>query len=1313
MAALVHQVSRTHTGEEHTMSTCVRPRLISVLFVLAVLPLPTRAAGTGATWPMAQGDPQHTGRASFSVPESRRNALLFDIALWQTPTGEEASSGWVTSTQMTFFDGAGPGGADLVLGTYHWPKGVAGLDRHDGRVLWSGNPSGGETIGNVVPAFAPDGATVYVTNDSTQTGEWPGGTPLMAFSATAGPGTFRHNGGDADPADLEATHPVISPDGRIFMHRALGVPAAGVDDGASIHHAWIGTGPAVLAASDVSLFQRADGLQAVAVSRDGRLVAWDASSGAIRWAVDIPGGDATPTIDPQNGNVYAAIGEGDVYVAGVNASGQALWGSPSVRVYQYVEGSNDPARVASAGCLSWDRATYYLQTVTNEGTGRLYAIATATGAVRWSYDTQAAGWDIRGSAPIVTQDGTVVVGNDLGRTYYALHDDGTHATLLDTLVVSAPGEARASASLAPDGLLYLPAQVVWRAGNGNGQAPTYRAEKLFNAFDLSAGAVQQLWPPGNQRALARNHAVLVKWVPVVDTSGQFAHYAIYRATAPFASVDGLAPLATVPGSGSASYLDTTAANGTAYWYAVTTVPTAGVEHRNVAGCGPRTPHDETDLQVVTIERTPRFPRYAPWYEDHTAIDPGGFGPYWYSAAMGLSEGQTSETPRWPAPGTTVTYTATIRNRGTNTWSGALPSEWSVDGVPLGGSSAPLTLAPGATASFTLQRTWDGGLHDVRFAMTPQDARAGNDALTIDTKSVPFLTYLDETYAENFREDSAEHPQAATDDIVDWLNRHMARFNALFAAAGSPKRVHYGVLRVLEDGDADPADPPTLDYGVFPFRFRATEDNLRHISGWYVPEDDIDFGLLHEEGHQLGLIDVYQLNLAPEQNLVSGLPYSAPPCLMNACSGFLSPHSAGAMTHWRDQAHGYFGQYLYQLPEHVAFRFLGADGAPLAGATVTLYQMAERPDMGKVVAEPPKAQGTTDANGVWILPNVPIDPALVPPAATGDALHDNPFGYVAVVGHNGLLHARIERDGYTDWAWLDITEVNTAYWAGATTLATFERTLHLGGPILHCLPDDMTENNAAAWSAWADGGTASATDDASFKVVGAASLRAETNGGFDSLWRYPGGLGRFDLGAATHFRFWAWHVNDHGFQSGSPWIVLRGAAGYIELHPTWDILSLAYGQWTHFAVPLAGDETWIRTDHGAVSLDAIDAIEIHADTWDYGFTLWLDGVGFDPPQPGEVSGVMVTPGQLAWAATPLASSYDVVRGSAAGLRTNDFGACLATGVTGTSWGDTARPAPGAAFTYLVRATAPSCGRTGTWGAASDGTPRVNVNPAGCP
>lgn len=1298
------------------LAQTLRFSLVSIVLFAIVLAAP--ASGTDpATWPMSQADPQHSGRAYFSIPESRRTATLFDILRWQTPTGEDPASEWVTSSQMTFFDGAGPEGADLVLGAFHWPKGVAGLDRHDGRTLWSGNPSGGENIGNMVPAFSPDGGTIYVINDSTASPEWPNGTPLMAFPAATGPATYRHNGGDTDPADLEAFNPVIAPDGRIFMHRMYGVPAAGVDDGEGIHRTWIGEGPADIGAGDVSLYPETGGLMVVAVSRDARLIAWDGTSGAIRWTVGIPGGDAAPTIDLQNGNVYAAVGEADIAVVGVNANGQALWGSPLSTVYQYVEGTNHPARVASPGCLSWDRATYYFQSVTAEGTGKLFAVDVATGLLKWSFDTHAAGWDIRGSSPIVTLDGTIIVGNNLGRTYYAVHDDGAQATLIDTLTVSAPSDARSSASLAPDGLLYLPAQMLWRTGNGNGQTPNSRIEKLFNAIDLAEGAVQDLWPPGYQRALARNNAVLVKWLPLVDAAGNFGHYAIYRSTSFFETVEGLTPIATVAGSATSSYLDTTAENGTPYWYAVTTVPLGAPERKNAPGIGPRTPHDETDLQVVTIERTPRFPRYAPWYEDRLATDPGGFGPYWYSAAMGLGGGQTWETPRWPATGSTVTYTATIRNRGTNPWSGALGSQWFVDGASQSGSSVPLTLAPGATAAFTLERTWDGALHDVRFAMTPGDARGGNDALTINSKSVPFLTYLDETYAENFREDSPEHPQAVTDDIVDWLNFHMERFNAMFAAAGSPKRVHYGVLKVLEDSDPDPQDPPTIDFGVFPFRFRAPEDNLRHISGWYAPEDDIDYGLLHEEAHQLGLIDVYQLNLAPEQNLVSGLAYSAPPCLMNACSRFLSPQSANAMTHWLDQAHGYFGQYLYQIPEQLALRFLGFGGAPLAGASVTLYQMAEREGLGKVIAEPPKAQGTTDENGVWNLPNLPVDPALVPPVATGDTLHDNPFGYLAVVGHNGLLHAKVERDGFTDWAWLDITEVNNAFWAGQTTLATFERTLHLGGPVLRCIPDDMTELNASSWSAWAEGGTATATDDTTFAVAGAASLRAETNSGFDNAWRFPGGLARWDLSGATHFRFWAWHTNDFGFQNASPWIILRGAAGYIELHPTWEVLELAYGQWAHFSVPLAGDETWQRSDHGTVSLAAIDAIEFHADTWDYfGFTLWLDGLGFDPAQPGEVTGLALAGGattQLAWGGVPMATSYDVLRGSVSGLPGSDFGACLAGDTAATTLDDDTSPAPGEAFTYLVRAKAPACGSVGTWGAGSDGLPRVNANPAGCP
>jgi hypothetical protein len=34
---------------------------------------------------------------------------------------------------MVFLNGVGPGGRSVVVGRYHWPKGVQGMDRHMGR----------------------------------------------------------------------------------------------------------------------------------------------------------------------------------------------------------------------------------------------------------------------------------------------------------------------------------------------------------------------------------------------------------------------------------------------------------------------------------------------------------------------------------------------------------------------------------------------------------------------------------------------------------------------------------------------------------------------------------------------------------------------------------------------------------------------------------------------------------------------------------------------------------------------------------------------------------------------------------------------------------------------------------------------------------------------------------------------------------------------------------------------------------------------------------------------------------------------------
>ena len=344
------------------------------------------------------------------------------------------------------------------------------------------------------------------------------------------------------------------------------------------------------------------------------------------------------------------------------------------------------------------------------------------------------------------------------------------------------------------------------------------------------------------------------------------------------------------------------------------------------------------------------------------------------------------------------------------------------------------MSPDETVQFVTTLPWDGQPHEIAFAIDSVGCSGGQQRLVSDTMAVPLLTYVDRSFVESFRDEwSPAYPQATTDDVLDWLNSHMDRFNELFAEAGVQKRVHYGVLQVIDDQVPDPPlDPATSPYGVFPFRYRTGVDGDLRLPGYYDPADDIDYGLLHEIGHQLGLIDIYQLNLDPSQNEVSHLGYRARQDLMNGVDHFLSPASSLAMEHWLYDVHGYYGQYLYNIPQTMKLRLLDYHGQPLANAQVTMYQMVERPGQGKVITNQPKASGLTDADGYFTLPNVDIDEGLVPPVGTGDVLHDNPFGYVAVVGTNGVLHFKVEKDGATDFAWLDITEANVAYWSGHQT-----------------------------------------------------------------------------------------------------------------------------------------------------------------------------------------------------------------------------------------------------------------------------------------
>ncbi|MFG0259208.1 MAG: GC-type dockerin domain-anchored protein, partial [Phycisphaerales bacterium JB041] len=366
---------------------------------------------------------------------------------------------------------------------------------------------------------------------------------------------------------------------------------------------------------------------------------------------------------------------------------------------------------------------------------------------------------------------------------------------------------------------------------------------------------------------------------------------------------------------------------------------------------------------------------------------------------------------------------------------------------------------------------------------------------------------------------------------------------------------------------------------------------------------------------LGLIDLYRLDLPADRNHVSGEAYWAIPGLMHGVDHVVSQHSADAMTLWLDRAHGYYGQYLYRLPEHCRVRLLGHDGRPLSGAMVRVYQRAERPGLGDVITEQVKFSGVTDGSGEWTLPNVPVDPNIVPETFIGDALGPNPFGYVAVVGTNGLLLLEVEHEGQTDYAWLPITEANDAYWAGHTGTAVFERTLSIGGGVQYFPPAELTEQNAADWATWAQDGQLLVRDDGTMVREGQSSLEYVATGGGDNAATYPGeGVASWDLSAAEEIYVWVYADNDNvGFQNNSPWIRLLGDGGdYIELHSTQDALNQARDRWVELRIPLAGNAAWDRTVQGAPDISSIRGIALHADTWDAGFTVWWDGLRFEPP-----------------------------------------------------------------------------------------------------
>jgi hypothetical protein len=457
-----------------------------------------------------------------------------------------------------------------------------------------------------------------------------------------------------------------------------------------------------------------------------------------------------------------------------------------------------------------------------------------------------------------------------------------------------------------------------------------------------------------------------------------------------------------------------------------------------------------DLDVTFIQRSPMYQAYCVEY-------PGGI--------PRLCPGTEGEK-RWPDPGEMVTFEAHVVNKGALE-SPAFGFAWAVDEVIVLTGSLP-GLPPGGETTTPYTWAWAHGLdgdrltgrHTIRFTADPENLIGEefevNNSLENATQARGFVLYITpEMYAAYNIPVRGDIPRSAE----DWLQKQIAMMNTLFADPAYPQYPAGSFFQVRINQIVISPTLPDNDF-VHDGRWFVDADYRHGASGWYEPATDIDWALLHELSHQVGIIDLYTLNIDTTITLVddpfgrrANVGFVWPhPGLM--AGGDITPHTEG---HWYSSHEigaayqesgyrsGYYGVYQYDIPLENWIQVLDSQGSPVEGAQVELF-LRNGPVVWPgypVIDDIPESGGLTSSDGYVLIENNPAGGGTE--TRTGHVLHDNPFGVVDVGGQRNIFLVRIMKGSHIEYRWLNITDFNLAYWAGDGEVHTFVMNTHLGPP----------------------------------------------------------------------------------------------------------------------------------------------------------------------------------------------------------------------------------------------------------------------------
>ncbi len=397
----------------------------------------------------------------------------------------------------------------------------------------------------------------------------------------------------------------------------------------------------------------------------------------------------------------------------------------------------------------------------------------------------------------------------------------------------------------------------------------------------------------------------------------------------------------------------------------------------------------------------------------------------------------------PKVGEQVTWKGHVANK-SPTAAGPFSLRWLVDGVEVAREDVT-GIAAGARLSRDLPWTWQDGPHVIALEVDREnrvaEVGAVNNRLEVRSDAWTFgfvvedgtCARLDATFNAKGSRSCEDWLQRAT---AENMTRLMAESTYAFAPQGALTAVRIDKITRVADGSLPPNawdDPVDLEVdGVWGLRAATSVEysNLRSL---------VDTNLLHELNHKLGLIDLYFLNVEPSNNQVDGQRYYWPTEGGLMAGGDVgthtvahySDHDVWGLNSTRGFRRGHFGEYLYSLPAACRVRVVDASGAAVPGVALRFFQK----DLASVVDATPELTGTTDAQGLFTLPN-----RTAPQVATltGHALRDNPFGELDPHGSNGIFLVELMRAGKpTTHQVLRVTDYNLAFARGETATATVD------------------------------------------------------------------------------------------------------------------------------------------------------------------------------------------------------------------------------------------------------------------------------------